>query len=589
MLSLLMPTRKAAAGVRSQNDYFESLPRRTVAGVHVNEQTALTFSTVFLCQRILSEAIACMPISQYERTDDGDRKTIRPQDSPALEALAFPNDEMTGIAFRDSRTGHQINHYGGGFAEIERTKGGGLQFHPIAPNRVSPGRDGYDYQVLNDDGRGIGMYRDEMLHIVGAIPDDGIWSKGIVHWARETFGGALAVDTHCWAYFGSGAQPKGLLINPALKNREDRREWRKEHSQFHGDPRSSEIMIITNKDASYSPIHVSNVDNQFNESRVFNRKVVCEWYRVPVYMIGERTPTGNIEAQAVDFIMYSLSPWAIKWEQELNRKLLPRDKRLAQYFEHDFSSLLRGDIKTRMDAYRLGLMSGAYKINQILRLENLPSIGPAGNVTYVPANMVTAEYMAEHGNGAAPVGSGSARGPGSDHSGAPGDNPNDHEPRMSVDRERVFADWMGKLPKMMADEIASQMSALEDRLEHRKVDYRELARLQLTETLEWLLAKEAGEAQRAFKRNGDLEAWLREFYSKHELFAAEKLRSACMSLRLAGVVKWSDRLELAAWLRARSTEELRRIYNQDSKEVAEKKLAAWPEERTGRIVGEVMG
>jgi HK97 family phage portal protein len=431
MISWLMPKRQA---IVNQDSYFEPFAHRTRAGIDINEDIALGFSTVFLCTRIICEPIAGLPILTYERDDDGGRAEVDPGTLAAQDAIAFPNDEITAYTFRESRTMHQVN-WGGGFAELVRdSRGDVVEMWPIHPSRVKPGRagSGYDYAVLNNDGTTIGMQRDEILHVCGPLSDDGIWSKGIITHARETVGGAVAMDRHAWAYLGSGGQPKGIFKSPGLRSPEDKREFRKQWKEIHGNPEQCEV-VIAHKDSDYIPIQIPNDDHQFLQSRMSNRKIICELYRVPTYMIGDRVLGASIEAMSAEFVMNTLFPWIRKWEEQLGLKLLNRERRRRFFFEHDFTAMLRGNVADRMNGYRVQITTGVRTINECRRLENLPGIGPAGDIHYIPANMFTADQML-HGNPSA----GGMAGPGSDHTGAPADNPLDHEPMMDARRPKAI-------------------------------------------------------------------------------------------------------------------------------------------------------
>lgn len=578
MLSMFVPSRRHAMVV-DEDFYFQPVPSRTKAGVDINEQIALTFSTVFLCTRIIAEPIAGLPIRCYERKEDGDRVLAKDGAVPALDLLAFsPNPDMTAYTFRESRTMHQTN-WGGGFAEIARdSRGRVAELWPIHPSRIGPPRDAdskFAYEVKNDDGSKVGMYRDEVLHICGTLSDDGLWGRGIIQNARETIGGGLATDRRGWAYFGSGAQPKGVLSTPGLKTADDKRAFRRQWKEVHGSPDSCEVAIVP-KESTYTPVFITNADSQFLESRIFNRKVICELYRVPTYMIGERATGTNVESMGAEFIMYTLYPWIRKQEEQFNFKLLDVKQRRTHFFEHDFSSLLRGDVIVRMNAYRVGITTGVFTINHCRRMENLPGIGAAGDVNYVPANMLTAEQMMEGDTG--------AKGPGSDHSGAPADNPLDHEPKM-------FDAWRRRLPGSQGEDLQRQLRAMESQLTDRRTDWAGAARLALQDVLGRMLHKEANAAQRAADaaKGGELEPWIREFYGKHEALLNDALRPACATLRLAGVAKWEQPKELAAWLKSRSVAELQAAYNGDTKETFAKRLAAWSSERAYALTEEILG
>lgn len=584
MLDLILPQRAITVSGDRGWSVAGLLGGRTRAGVNVDENNALTHPAVGLCTRIIVEAIGNMPIVCYERDADGHRKIAA--DAPTELLTLAPNEEMTAAPFRERLTMHQVNWDKGGFSEIVRDRrGNAVELWPIHPTRiranVDPKNAGqFPYVVRNDDNVEIGMRRDEVLHCCGMMSEDGVWSRGVIANYRETIGGMIAVNRHGWAYWGSGAQPKGVFTTPGLKTIEDKRAFRKHWKEVHGSPDSAEI-VIAPKDSGYVPFTVSNEDNQYLGTRQFNDKTAGQMYRVEVSFIDGTADRENTERRSVGLIMYTLNPWCVKQEQQYGMKLLRRDQWRTHFFEHDFSSLLRGDIQTRMNAYRVGLSTGLYSVNDICRLEGLPGVGPDGDKHYVPANMFTIEAMASGSTANGPHGPGS-KGPGSDHSGAPGDSPLDHEPAM-------FDAWSRlRLTNIERDDLKRQLRTMQGQMDARKTDWAGAARAALSDTLKRMLTKESNAAARAAK-SSDFEQWVRGWYAEHEIMLREDvLPAACHALRLAGVEEMGDPSNLAAWLRARNTEELVRCYNADSREVFARKLEAWPIERAKLLTDEIM-
>jgi phage portal protein BeeE len=87
-------------------------------------------------------------------------------------------------------------------------------------------------------------------------------------------------------------------------------------------------------------------------------------------------------------VQNSLAPLASRIEAAMQRCLLTDVGRRNLYIEHDLDGLLRGDIKSRFDAYRLGRESGIYSVNDIRARENEPPIGPEGDLHHMPANWI---------------------------------------------------------------------------------------------------------------------------------------------------------------------------------------------------------
>jgi hypothetical protein len=206
--------------------------------------------------------------------------------------------------------------------------------------------------------------------------------------------------------------------------------------------------------------------------------------------------------------------------------------------------------------------------NDIRRLENMPSIGPQGDQYFVPANMTTSEraLSGDMGNGG---------NIGSDTSGFPGEGGGAPEA------------WMRGLPKMARQEATKQLADLRAELPERKMEWMEAARMTLAAALKRMLKRESV-AIAAAAKNNDFPVWLRGYYAKHYEAVVEDLTPACGVLRIAGVVKWEKPEELAAFLKARSTEVAESAWNGDTPTAFGRRMDDWPKARVKELVEEIM-
>lgn len=608
MLNLLLgspPPKRANLGLTGDEDHWtpnNGGSRRTLAGTRVNEDLALTLSAVWCASRALSEPGSGLPLITYERTDEEHREPARKFSLyPILKDN--PNPEMGSCVWREGRSLHQVN-WGNGFSEIERADPLDLYSEvvalwPIHPCRVRPvcrydvdvrGRPlepEFAYIVHNDDGSKTAMRTEEMLHIPGTLSEDGVWGKGTIAHARESIGGGMAVNRHGYAYFGSGGQPKGVIIAPGLKDPEQRKQFRKEWKEWHGSPDSGEVAVLP-VESKYEPILISNEDSQFLGSREFDVREIARWYKIPPYMLADlmRDGHGSIEHMGMEFVIYSLLPWLRKWEEQLNLKLLNPRQRSRYFVEHNLNGLLRGDIASRMAAYNTAIMIGVMNVNECRRLENLNSIGPDGDVHYVPMNLQTAEQARKGENMVQRT-----KPPGSDQTGRkPMPDPTNGAAHAAV--ERIQRD-LGVLPETklhsvsglrcngdltLPAPIAALVAAPLSVPDPRAVSLDGAARLVLTDVLSRMFRKEANAATRAAKTKSlDFEKWVKEFYDDHERLLSEALTPACSVLEAAGV-EWKA-TELAGKLIADSKEELRTGYNSDTPTGFAARLEGWSTER----------
>ena len=124
-------------------------------------------------------------------------------------------------------------------------------------------------------------------------------------------------------------------------------------------------------------------------------------HRLTVYTLFEDT---SIEHQSIDFVVHSLRPWLVRWEQSMQMRLVMPRERSTIFAEFLVDGLLRGDLAARYQAYNIARNGGWMSANDIREAENMNPID-GGNIYLVPLNMVPATDVA-NGAGAADDGSG---------------------------------------------------------------------------------------------------------------------------------------------------------------------------------------
>ena len=112
---------------------------RTHAGKRVNDRTAMQIIAVYACVRVLSEAIAQLPLHVYQYTDSGKERVPR---HPLYFLLHDqPNPEMTSFVFRETLMAHLLI-YGNAYAQIIRNgRGDVIGLYPLMPDKVRVDRD----------------------------------------------------------------------------------------------------------------------------------------------------------------------------------------------------------------------------------------------------------------------------------------------------------------------------------------------------------------------------------------------------------------------------------------------------------------
>ena len=370
----------------------------TTSGKAVTERTAMQMTAVYSCVRILSEAVAGLPLHLYKYTDSGGKAMAL--DHPLYHLLHDePNPEMSSFVFRETLMTHLLL-WGNAYAQIIRNgKNEIVALYPLMPNKMSVDRDengrlyytyyrGSDEAIKNKD-FAVTLQPSDVLHIPG-LGFDGLVGYSPIAMAKNAIGMAIACEEYGAKFFANGAAPGGVLEHPGtIKDPQRVREsWQ---STFGGSGNANKIAVLE-EGMKYTPIGISPEQAQFLETRKFQINEIARIFRVPPHMVGdlEKSSFSNIEQQSLEFVKYTLDPWVIRWEQSIQRSLLSKDEKAAYFVKFNLEGLLRGDYQSRMNGYAIGRQNGWMCANDIRELENLDRI-PAedgGDLYLINGNML---------------------------------------------------------------------------------------------------------------------------------------------------------------------------------------------------------
>lgn len=107
-------------------------------------------TAVYSCVRILSEAVASLPIHVYRYTDTGKERVYT---HPLYHLLHDePNPEMTSFVFRETLMSHLLV-WGNAYAQIIRDGNGKvLALYPLLPDKMEAERDEHGHFIISIPG-----------------------------------------------------------------------------------------------------------------------------------------------------------------------------------------------------------------------------------------------------------------------------------------------------------------------------------------------------------------------------------------------------------------------------------------------------
>lgn len=382
----------------------------TADNAGMSRDKAMKLSTVNRCVEVRSTSMALLPVyimnegSKERLPDHPLRQVLRDQANDAMsradyERLMQCNLDLKGNAYawiaRDGRTGRP------------------RELIPLQPDHVTPyvTESSSLYYIYTNPRTGEMFRLDpaDVLHYKG-YSTDGIEGISILRRAALSIGTGLAAQQYQNDIYTSGGRPSGVLTVEAdiggtvktlnAKGEEEqvakkeliRREWNKIHS---GGGNGFKIAILDNG-MKYEPISMTNSDAQFCGTEELRVADMCRFFGVPLHLVyaGKESYASN-EQNSLEFVKYTLQFLITQREQEDSRKLLlPSEREAGLRVKRELKAFLRGDTAAQAAWYKAMRECGAYDVDEIRGLEDLPSV-PGGKSRYASWNYGPLERFEE--------------------------------------------------------------------------------------------------------------------------------------------------------------------------------------------------
>ena len=342
------------------------------AGSWVDTEQSMRLSAVFACLRLLSEAIATMPLDTFVRSD-GARRPYRPKP----DYLQFQPPSQSRIEYL-SQVMLSLLTDGNAFVATPRDElGVPLALVVIDPTRVQVQRDQagqVTYRV------GSNTYSDfDVLHIKGMTLAGALRGLSPLSYARETIDLGLSAQRYGAAFFANGALPGAVVEAPGdfPQSAAERMAamWNRGHQ---GTANAGKIGVLING-AKLSKVSINPDEAQFLETRQFQVPDIARIFGVPPHLIADASNStswgSGLAEQNLAFGQFALRPWVDRIEDAHGRLLTTHG--LPQVFvKLNMDALLRAGTKERYDAHAVALANGFLTVDEVRRLEDLPPLPP---------------------------------------------------------------------------------------------------------------------------------------------------------------------------------------------------------------------
>ena len=339
----------------------------------VSPDLAMKLSAVYACVYVLSSSVAQLPL--HVKCKSGDKvETVK--DHPAYYLLHdSPNAWQTSYKLREYAQS-SVLLYGNAYIHIVRNKNGEVvSLESLEPWKVQLLKNGsrYVYAYYGDD-KTMSLSPDDVLHIKSLGPSIKT-GKSVIQTHAETIGLGLDARKFASGFFGGNARPAGILSVKTPLNSNGWENFKKMWQTAQEKLRSEENKtILLPAELDYKALTVSPVDTELLSMMKLNRSEIAGIFNVPAHMINdlEKATFSNISEQTIQFIRFSVMPWVVNWEQELNRKIFTEAERKAGYFvKFNLAGIMRGTAGERATFYHAAITDGWMSRNEARQLEDM--------------------------------------------------------------------------------------------------------------------------------------------------------------------------------------------------------------------------
>lgn len=336
----------------------------------VTFETAMQLSAVWACVKLLAETVASLPIGVYSMSPSG----RKPAKNHWLNVLfgGKVNRYQTRVEFFETVLLNLVMT-GNAYCQIQRDQDGDiigllpLMSSQMRVQLLSDGSVTFEYT----EGAAVSVLASSSIwHL--KLMGNGILGMSPLEYQRNTLGIAQGAEKAVTKVYRNGGKPSGVLKLDRLLTKEQRTEVRANFSTL--TTGTDERLLVLEKGADFAAISMSPQDIELLASRKFQIAEICRWYGVPSVMVNDNAGTSTwgsgIEQIVAGFYKVTLRPLLEKIEASINVNLLG-EERFTYEAEFDFDALLRSDMKSRFESYRVAINTALMTPNEARRKESL--------------------------------------------------------------------------------------------------------------------------------------------------------------------------------------------------------------------------
>lgn len=345
----------------------------TGSGAPMGESRAMSVPAVLRALEVLCGLFAMTPVHYYRSTDSGkERVDDAPQarmfltSANAVQPAYLLKELMLGDLLMRGRFGAYIHRdplYRA--ASLSR-----LDPNGIAPVQHWDRASGLEvfYDASLPDGSRERLSRNDLWFVPG-FSRNGLVGIDRLKLLGDAFEATASTSEFARRFWENNAQPSTILTTKARIDKESKQEIRADWKQRFSGPRNAGDVAVLDQEMDAKFLAHDNKASQFIETRSFNVFEVARAFGTPPHILFElsRATFSNIEQQSLELLIYSMQAHFERAAAHMTHQFADE----GHYYEFLPEAILKGDIKSRYEAYAIAVDKGVLSPNEIRRKENM--------------------------------------------------------------------------------------------------------------------------------------------------------------------------------------------------------------------------
>lgn len=366
----------------------------TSAGVSVTADTALNYSGIWACVRLLASDISTLPVDAFRRVGES-RLLLTPQ--PSWLRTPDPLDPSITRIDHFAQVAISLLLDGNAFILATPFVGSAARLEVLNPRRVEVKKpSGAPEYHVRDPRGGVAdvLSPIEVIHVKINAKPGALRGMSPIDANQGSIGISLAAQKWVERFFAQGAMMPGFIEVPIGAAPTSIQEMRDDLQKRNGGWKRAGLLGFLTDGSKYTRTGITPQDADL--ANIFRHQLEegARIYGIPPFMVGSQEPAGVAYASSVErsqhYIDHCLIHYIAPIEAAYDR-MVPGDQRLRDsgsdtYLKFNLNALLKGDPAARVAFYKGMFEIGGLSPDEIRSKEEMaPLANGLGKDHYYPS------------------------------------------------------------------------------------------------------------------------------------------------------------------------------------------------------------